>query len=246
MKRTLTLLVIILAVADANQLFAQRRKDKAPLPRVLLYTKTTGFRHQNIRDGIMALQKLGEENKFQVTATEDSSMFVADTLSKFAAVIFFNSTGNVLNDEEQSAFEQYIRNGGGFVGIHAAADCEYDWPWYGKLVGAYFKSHPRPQTAKLEVINKEHPSTKKFPDVWEHFDEWYNFKNINPDVKVLVRIDEKSYTGGDNGDNHPITWYHAYDGGRAFYTELGHTSEDFLDPMYLKHVLGGIRYAMGQ
>jgi type 1 glutamine amidotransferase len=214
-------------------------------PTVLIFSKTNGFRHSSIPIGIAAIKKLGMENNFGVEATEDSTWFNTAALKKYAALIFLSPTGKVLGPEEEKALQLYIHNGGGYVGIHAAADCEYNWAWYGGLAGAYFKSHPKQQTAKLNVINKNHPSTKNLPDVWERFDEWYNFKNLNPDCTVLIKIDEHSYTGGDNGDNHPMAWYHAYEGGRAFYTALGHTDESYSDPKYLDHILGGIKYAIG-
>lgn len=213
-------------------------------PSVLIFSKTNGYRHQSIPAGIAAIKKLGEANKFTVEATEDSLAFTDANLSKYAAVIFLSPTMNVLGEAEQKAFENYIHKGGGFVGIHAATDCEYDWPWYVKMVGASFLSHPQQQVAKIIVKDKNNPSTKHLPAVWERKDEWYNFKNMNPDVHVLLAIDESSYTGGKNGDNHPMAWYHEYDGGRAFYTELGHTDESFSDPLYLQHLLGGIKYAM--
>jgi len=211
---------------------------------VLIFSKTNGYRHQSIPAGIAAIKKLGEANKFTVETTEDSLAFTDANLSKYAAVIFLSPTMNVLGEAEQKAFENYIHKGGGFVGIHAATDCEYDWPWYVKMVGASFLSHPQQQVAKIIVKDKNNPSTKHLPAVWERKDEWYNFKNMNPDVKVLLKIDETSYTGGKNGDNHPMAWYHDYDGGRAFYTELGHTNESFTEPAFLEHLLGGIKYAI--
>ncbi len=146
---------------------------------------------------------------------------------------------------QEEAFTNYIKQGGGFVGVHAAADCEYTWPWYGELVGAYFKSHPKQQNAKLNVIDKNNIATKHLPVVWERFDEWYNYKNQNPTVHVLIKLDEKSYTGGENGDNHPISWYHDVDAGRAFYTGLGHTKEAYKEPLFVEHLRGGLIYAMG-
>jgi len=213
----------------------------------LVFSKTAGFRHSSIVPGKPAIMKLGKENGFSVDTTEDASKFTDANLKGYNAVIFLNTTGDVLNHYQQAAFERYIQSGGGFMGIHAATDCEYNWPWYGKLVGAYFKGHPKNQLAKLNVIDKSHGSTAHLPDVWERVDEWYNFKKApsKEDVKVLVTIDEKSYQGGDNGDWHPMVWYHDFDGGRAFYTEFGHTDESFSDPNYLKHILGGIKYAIG-
>ncbi len=217
--------------------------------RVLVFSRTKGYYHESIPSGIEAIQKLGSENGFQVDTTKDASKFTADNLKKYSAIIFLSTTQDVLNDEQQKAMEGYIRGGGGFVGIHAAADTEYDWPWYNKLVGAYFKSHPNNpnvRKATVNVIDKTHPATRELPDKWERMDEWYNYKDINPDLKVLAKLDEKSYEGGENGDNHPTIWYHEYDGGRAFYTGGGHTKESFADPVFMKHILGGIEYAMGE
>jgi uncharacterized protein len=216
---------------------AKIRQEKT---RVLIFSKTNGYRHGSIPVGIAAIKKLGSENNFDVDTTEDSLSFNPDNLKKYSTVIFLSTTGKVFGPEEEKALQQFIHKGGGFVGIHAATDCEYNWQWYGDLVGGYFKSHPKQQTAKFMVVNKNHPSTKDLPDVWERFDELYNFKYLNPDITVLIKIDEKSYKGGENGDNHPMAWYHEYEGGRAFYTELGHTDESYSDPNYLKHILGGI------
>ena len=212
--------------------------------KILVFSLTKGFHHNSIAVGVPAVMKLGEENGFGVDTTTNPAMFTTDNLKQYAAVVFLSTTGNVLNDEEQAAFENYIHSGGGFVGVHAATDTEYDWPWYNKLVGAYFKSHPKQQEAVLNVVDEKHISTKMLPAVWKRFDEWYNFKSMQPGLKVLITIDEKSYTGGENGDPHPMAWYHEFDGGRAFYTELGHTDDSFRDPLYLAHLLGGIKYAM--
>jgi type 1 glutamine amidotransferase len=211
-----------------------------------VFSKTAAFRHSCINTGKLALLKLGAENKFIVDTTEDASIFTGDNLKKYAAVVFLNTTGNVLNAEQEAAFEHFIRAGGGFAGIHAATDTEYDWAWYARLVGANFLNHPKIQQAKLIVTDKKHVSTKHLPDVWERTDEWYNFKNLNKDVHVIMKIDETSYEGGKNGADHPMAWYHEYDGGRSFYSELGHTEESYADANYLKHILGGIQYAIGK
>lgn len=212
---------------------------------ILVFSKTEGYRHSSIEPGIMALEKLGRENDFKVTATEDPKYIVEDSLKQFATVVFLNTSEDVLNDVQQADFERYIQAGGGFVGVHSATDTEYDWPWYNKLVGAVFDGHPKIQEAKLQVTNSSHFSTKGLDSVWVRTDEWYNFRNINPDINVLLKIDEESYEGGTNGADHPISWYHKYDGGRAFYTEMGHTEETFGDPKFLAHLLGGIQYAIG-
>jgi type 1 glutamine amidotransferase len=217
-----------------------------PEKRLLVFAKTVKYHHQSIAAGLIAIQKLGAENNFAVDTTTDASVFTKKNLKKYAAVLFLSTTGDVLNDDQQAAFENYIRSGGGYMGIHAATDTEYDWPWYNKLVGAYFKSHPKQQEAVLDVVDNTHISTKHLPATWKRWDEWYNFKSIQDGLHILIKIDEKSYTGGENGENHPMAWYHDFDGGRAFYTEMGHTDESFVDPDYLKHILGGIEYAMGK
>lgn len=217
-------------------------------PRLLVFTKTAGYHHASIATGANAIMKLGQENNFIVDTTSNAEMFNEDTLKKYAAVLFLSTTdtGDVLlNNYQENAFQRYIEAGGGFVGIHAATDAGYHWGWYTRLVGANFNGHPEQQQATLHVVDKNDISTKHLPDPWIRKDEWYNFKNLNKDVHVLLTIDEKSYKGGTNGDNHPMAWYHDYDGGRAWYTELGHTEESYSEPDYLKHILGGIKYAMG-
>lgn len=215
-------------------------------PKVLVFSKTAGFRHTSIEAGVAAIQKLGKEHGFEVDHTEDSRDFTAAKLNKYAAIIWLSTTMDVLNEVQQSEFERYIQAGGGFVGIHAASDTEYDWPWYGKLVGGYFNGHPKIQSATLEVLDMTHISTKMLSKKWIRTDEWYNFKNLNPKVHPLLRIDESTYEGGTNGDNHPMAWYHEFDGGRAWYTGGGHTEESYSEPLFLEHILGGIQYAIGK
>jgi glucose/arabinose dehydrogenase/cytochrome c551/c552 len=222
----------------------QKREGK---PKVLVFTKTAGFKHGSIPQGVAAIKKLGTENGFAVDTTSQGDQFNEANLSQYASVIFLSTTGNVLDNKQEAAFERYIQAGGSFVGIHAAADTEYDWRWYGKLVGGYFKSHPATQEADFVVKDFNFPATAHFTDsVWHRRDELYNYKLLNPDVNVLVTLDESSYEGGENGDFHPIAWYHEFDGGRAFYTGLGHTDESFSEEPFLKHLLGGIQYAMGE
>lgn len=230
----------VLLTGNTNHDVAAAKKEK----KILVFTKTNGFRHSSIPAGIAAIKKLGEENKFAVSTTEDSTFFTMANLQNYNAVVFLSTTGDVLGENEQGALENYIKGGGGFAGIHAASDCEYNWPWYVKLIGGNFESHPAPQEDKLIVVNKKHASTKHLPAVWTRTDEWYNFKNLNPDVTVLLKIDEQSYKGGKNGDNHPMAWYHNYDGGKVFYTELGHTDAAFAEPLLLQHILGGIQSVM--
>jgi type 1 glutamine amidotransferase len=238
-KSILQYLLIVAAVFIGHTVSAQKY-------RILVFSKTAGYHHESIAVGIPAIQKLGIENKFGVDTTTDSTQFTPLNLKKYAAVVFLNTTGNVLDEGQQKAFEQYIKDGGGYVGVHAATDTEYDWPWYGKLAGAYFVKHPAQQMADLHMINRKSIATKHLPATWSRKDEWYNFKDINPDLKVLIELDESTYSGGMNGAHHPMAWYHDYDGGRAFYTGLGHVDDSYTDPLFLKHLLGGIQYAIGQ
>ncbi len=215
---------------------------------MLVFSKTKGWVHTSIPYGNAAIMQLGQENDFEVDTTKNAEVFNDEALRQYQAVIFNNTTGNVLNAEQQAAFERYIQAGGGFVGIHSAADTEYEWPWYDKLIGAHFASHPHNsnvQKAMVRVTDKNHPSTESLPDQWERTDEWYNYRAFYPDLNVLAYLDEETYNGGTNGSNHPIAWYHAFDGGRAFYTGGGHEDASFSELLFLNHLLGGIWYAMG-
>ncbi|MGZ3573510.1 MAG: ThuA domain-containing protein, partial [Gemmatimonadaceae bacterium] len=216
--------------------------------RVLVFSKTAGFRHSSIGVGIAAVKKLGAENGFAVDATEDAGAFTSKNLARYRAVVWLNTTGDVLDDAQQDDFERYIQAGGGYVGVHSATDTEYGWPWYGRLAGAWFNGHPgnpNVRKATYRVLDKSHPSTQGFPDTLVREDEFYNFKSIDPTIHTLIEIDEKSYEGGTNGAHHPMSWYHDFDGGRAWYTNMGHTEATYSEPLFLQHLLGGLRYAMG-
>ena len=238
------LVVFALFLASIGMPVAARGQES----RVLVFSKTAGFRHSSIGVGIAAVRKIGQENGFSVDATEDAGAFTSKNLARYRAVVFLNTTGDVLDAAQQDDFERYIQAGGGYVGIHSATDTEYDWPWYGRLAGAWFNGHPgNPNVRKgtFRVLDKTHPSTEGLPDRWDREDEFYNFKSIDPTIHVLVDIDEKSYEGGTNGDRHPMSWYHDFDGGRAWYTNMGHTEATFSEPLFLKHLTGGLRYAIG-
>jgi cytochrome c len=211
---------------------------------ILIFSKTAGYRHESIPAGIAAIKSLGAQHRVEVDATEAASTFTDAGLEKYRVVVFLNTTGAVLDADQHAAFERFIRHGGGFVGIHSATDTEYQWPWYGKLVGAYFLKHPPIQPATLKVVDAAHVSTRHLPAQWTRTDEWYNFRDQPAaDITVLLRIDENSYTGGTMGEIHPMAWCHAYDGGRAWYTALGHTAESYSDSLFLQHLWGGIAWA---
>ena len=214
--------------------------------KVLLFSKTAEFRHSSIEKGIESLSQLFEMKGIAVDATENANYFTEDSLKQYSAVIFLSTTGDVLNDSQQTDFERYIQAGGGFVGIHSATDTEYQWPWYNQLVGAYFDGHPPIQDAILNVIAKEDACCRHLPESWKLNEEWYNFKSINPNVEILLEIDESTYEGGKNGVHHPMVWKHQYDGGRSFYTALGHKEETFDNVLFLQHIYAGVEYAIGE
>ena len=221
--------------------------------RILVFSKTEGYRHESIPTGVAALRQMCKENGMLMDSTEDAGDFNENNLKRYAAVVFLNTTGDVLSPAQEVDFERYIQSGGGYVGIHSATDTEYGWTWYGGLSGAYFKGHPAIQDAKVLVKNHKHPATEHLNSTdWMRKDEWYNFKDMNPNVDVLLALDESSYQGGDmcsgalaNDACHPISWSHEYDGGRAFYTGMGHTKESYSEPEFLKHLLGGLKFAIG-
>lgn len=234
--------------------------EPAALENVLVFTRTAGFRHDAIGPGVEAIRALGSANGFAVTQTEEPGTFSDEGLSPYDVVIFLSTTGDVLDPNQQAAFERYIRAGGGWVGVHAATDTEYDWPWYAQLIGngAFFRSHPAIQTAVVNVEVAAHASTQHLPSSFSFQDELYNFRaNPRGAVTVLMTLDETSYAPGDGamGADHPIAWYHEFDGGRAWYTALGHRAELYQsdpDPVrqesftrFTQHVLGGIKWAAG-
>ncbi|MFJ5037332.1 ThuA domain-containing protein [Streptomyces parvulus] len=225
---------------------APPRAAADPAYKILVFSKTAGFRHSSIDDGLAALRDLGTAHNFTVDATEDAGAFTSGNLGQYRAVVFLSTTGDVLDGTQQTAFEQYIQGGGGYVGIHAAADTEYDWPFYDGLAGALFHSHPAVQSATVRVEDRAHDATAHLGRTWQRTDEWYNYRtNPRTTAHVLASLDESSYSGGNMAGDHPISWCKDYRGGRAFYTGGGHTDESFADPAFNRHLLGGIRWAAG-
>ncbi|MDX6331930.1 MAG: uncharacterized protein QOI83_4313 [Streptomycetaceae bacterium] len=219
----------------------------SPLPGgVLVFTRTTAYRHDSIPAGIDALGELAAGEGLKAYATEDPGVFTAGDLASYSAVVFLSTSGDVLTEEGKAALERYIGSGGGFVGVHSAACTEYGWPYYGDLVGARFDGHPDIQPAVVTVEDAGHPATAHLPERWEWTDEWYNFRvNPRPGVRVLATVDERLYEGGTMGNDHPLVWCHRLGDGRAFYTALGHSAEAYADPAFRAHLLGALRWARG-
>jgi type 1 glutamine amidotransferase len=215
-------------------------------PRISVFSRTAGYRHESIEPARKVLAAIAERHAATFHATEDPAELTA-LLNDSDVVVFLMTTGEVLDDAQQSAFEDFIRRGGGFLGIHSAADTEYDWPFYETLNGAWFADHPVIQAAKLHVERADHPAVAFLPQVWERTDEWYNFRtNPRAQVDVLLTLDEASYQGGKMGDDHPIAWCHEagpLGKGRAFYTALGHTVESWDEPLFLRHIEAALLWA---
>ena len=236
------------------------------LERVLVFSKTGGFRHDSIPQGIAAVQALGTANGFTVVATEDATAFTAANLATFDVVVFMSTTGEILNDAQQAAFEGYIKAGGGFAGVHAASDTEYSWPWFGELVGGYFRNHPPgTPTAAVDIEDGDEPSTTGLPTRWTRDGRVVQLPapgtpavngnttvaDYSPrarQVKVLATVDESTYDEQDGNtidDDHPVAWCSNFDGGRSWYTAMGHTQASFTDAQFRAHLLGGLRTAAG-
>jgi cytochrome c len=216
---------------------------------ILVFSKTGGYPHVSIPAGIAALTSMANTEGWQLTATADAGTFTDTGLSGFDVLLFFNTSDEVLDVDQQAAFERYIRTGKSFVGIHSASATESDWLFYRELVGAHFREHPDVQTASITVEDSTHPITQGLPTIWTRTDEWYGFEtNPRASVNVLLSLDESSYAPGASamGGDHPIAWTHEYEGTRVFYTALGHTEESYSEPLFLTHVAKGIAWAAGR
>ena len=238
-------------------MFALATKSQADQPQfnVLLFTATQGFHHASQLEGVQAMRQLADKHSFSADWQEDPKVFNDDNLKQFQAIIFLSTAGDILNPEQKAAMERFIKSGKGFVGVHSASDTEYKWAWYTKLVGRSFHIHPQIQTAELQVLNRKFPGLERMPDRLWWTDEWYEFgpENIKG-LNYILAVDEQTYnpkvtweekheSGVGMGKFHPIAWYHEYDGGRSFYTALGHTAAAYSDTLFTEHLYGGIYWA---
>lgn len=235
---------------SAGTMVSAKKENKPPVLKILVFSKTVGFRHkQSIHQGLKTIAELATEKNWLVTTTEDATFFTDEILSKFDLTIWLNTTGDVLNDTQQEAFKRFIKSGKGFVGIHGAADCEKKWDWYRGLCGAWFKTHPPFQTATIIIEDTDHPSMAPFVgmETYTAKDEWYVFKsNPRARVKVLAGLDESSVKQGKKGwemGDHPVIWYQEYEGGRSFYTVFGHSDNAYADEKIVQHLTGAIEWA---
>lgn len=254
---------IFLSACDSPSSESTPKPAKVPVPtpktveslasaKILVFSKTSGWRHDSIAEGIATFEKLALAEKFSVQTTEDSSIFNDADLKQFNAIVFLNTTLDVLDKNQEAAMERYIQSGGGFVGIHSAVDTEWegDWFWYRNLVGAVFKNHPNQpsnvQNARVINLNPADDVLKNIPQEFSLADEWYNYRDIYEGLEYLMEVDEKTYQGGEHGEHHPISWAHEYDGGRAFYTGLGHSKETYQNPHFQQLLLNGLKYVVAK
>lgn len=219
---------------------------------VAVFSKAAGWHHESTLEAVTAVRGLGQQHHFEVFWTEDPQrIFKEEELAKYQVVMFLQTTGDVLNDEQQALFERFIQRGGGYVGVHSAADTEYQWPWYTKMVGHMFRRHPAIQTAMVNVENRDFPGMERFASRFLTTEEWYEFDaSRSPGLRYLLSVDDSTYQPSEQRRNematnplHPISWYHVYDGGRAFYTALGHLPATYSDQLFLHHLYGGIYWA---
>jgi type 1 glutamine amidotransferase len=212
------------------------------LPRVLLFTRTNGYRHDSIEAGVRAVAALASVDGLLCDHTEDPQVFTEPSLDRYAVVVWLSTMGDVLDDDQRAAFAGWLHRGGAFAGVHSATATEPGWPEFERIVGAVFVEHPEVQRGAVRVEDPTHPSTEGLPALWAHEDEWYDFaSNPRDRVDVLLTVDEASYRGGSMGPDHPVAWCHGYGDGRCWYTSLGHRTEAYGDELFLRHLRGGLR-----
>lgn len=244
---------IVLAALAAIPGFCAEKK-------VLVYTRnytsdSKGYIHDNIASSVAAIRKMGAENAFAVDASDDPGVFTTANLRQYSTIVFANTNNEAFaNDQQREAFQKYIRSGGGLVGIHSATGSERNWPYFWLVMGGKFLRHPKMQKFTVRrVKDANHPATRDLPATFEWTDECYYIDHLNPDIHPLLvtdpaKIDDPQkaeYPGDQFGDSLPLAWYQTYDGGREFYTALGHNKEHYENPILYKQVLGGILWAMG-
>ncbi len=242
------MLITVLACGGCGHLTGSKSTSHGR--RILVFSKTLGYRHASITNGIAAIQQFGSQHGFAVEASEDSTVFTPENLARFQAVVFLSATGDILNPEQEAAFRDYVLGGGGFAAIHGAVfgpnACEDKWAWYGEVFNCAFSNHSAIVPAQVQITDAMQPSTRALPARWSRTDEWYNFTGTpRGQARVLACVDESTYKGGAMGDDHPIAWCRRIGKGRVWYTAMGHTESSFSEPLFLQHILGGIQTAAG-
>jgi type 1 glutamine amidotransferase len=243
-RSVICLLTVLIALTSGAGVAGAQHSEHY---QVLLFTKSVSYpwRHSSISEGVQMFKELSRKHRFGLTWTDDSAIFDdQERLRGFDVVVFFHTSGDILDGAQKQAFQEYVRAGGNFLGIHGATFTMLDWPWYAGLVGALHDGHPGRQTAAVRVVDPTHPSTAHLPSVWIVTDEWYDFRQVSPEITVVLTVDESTYSGGKMPDHHPIAWYqNSFEGGRSYYTLLGHTEEVFGDPWFRQHIHGALWWA---
>jgi type 1 glutamine amidotransferase/predicted dehydrogenase len=237
--------LLLLLMLCTTALSAQKTRTSK---RVLIFTKNAlgAYRHASIEAGRTAVKLICEKNGIEIDTSENADLFTDNSLKKYSAIVFLSANQDIFNAEQEAAFQRYIWSGGGFVGVHAASGVERNWLWFSQLLGGTFVWHTPEQNAIVKIIDRKHPSTKHLPKRWKHWDEWYYFGKPNPNVHVVAALDTTTFKSDRHTQNYPFAWYQEFEGGRSFYTAGGHNIADYSDELFLKHILGGINYAIGK
>ena len=242
------LVAALLAIAVTGAAFAATPPQQK---RVLIFSHSTGYRHASIEPGVAAFKQLAARERVGVVASEDPNLFSPAGLKGFDAIIFLSTSTDSkkpesewFQGERRTALQAFVRRGGGIVGIHAASDSHYHWPWYQRMIGGHFISHPKgTPTGTVKIVDPTHRSTRGLPAKITRTDEWYYFGDYNPEMKLLITLDPHSIGEKDSNPN-PVSWSHNFEGGRVFYTAMGHTNESYSDANFLKHVAGGLNWVL--
>ena len=247
MRLPLLLLFAVFSLAPAS---ASARVRAAP-GAILIYSGTTGYRHDSIPAAIQAVTSIAKRIGLAAVSSEDPAVFSTESLKRFQVIVLLSCTTDPKNPasewlvgDRRTALQQFVHRGGGIVAIHAAADSHYNWPWYGHLIGAHFARHPQgTPTGEVHVVDRSHPATAGLTPTLRRTDEWYYFDDYDPTSHLLVTVDPASIGEKDVNPN-PMSWTRAVDGGRVFYTAMGHNKESYSDPWFLRHIADGLDWVL--
>ncbi|MDA0706088.1 MAG: ThuA domain-containing protein [Proteobacteria bacterium] len=247
MARKIIVVLLGLFTLVSTSSYAQRIEQNQEQFRVLLFTKSLDYQHHSVTNGVQMFKELAQDNHFALTWTTQSDIFDdQENLNEMDAIVFMNTSGDILNEDQRKALQAYMRQGGGFVAIHSASFTMMEWPWYVKLVGGVWNRHPNPGISTAIVNNEKpnHPATAHIPNKWVLTEEWYNYLELSDNIEVALTVDESTFTGGKMPNYHPIAWYQEdFEGGRSFHTGLGHPEGIYDNPWYRQHILGAVWWA---
>lgn len=249
-RRSIGLIALVLGAFAFNAPLAAAGKGS-----VLIYSGSTGYRHESIPAAVEAMKQIATRAGYTVDATEDPEVFTVAKLKSYKVLVLVSNSTDPRKPEtewfvgdKREALQGFLKANKGVVALHAAADSHYHWDWYGQMIGGYFEKHPK-GTPKgvVTVVDSRHPATVKLPKTLERNDEWYYYKDFDPTVRVLVTIDPKSIGEGQADVNpNPLVWCHEFGGGRVIYSALGHTDESYQEPYLIDLLTGALAYAAGK